>query len=290
MKPNKDIIKILADILDVNMKDKDANDKLIKKLKTADVPNELKQSAMSLLSPTIKEGNMNFKEFRKKLLEHGSTATMTSSDATKPTDNNRQLTSKVGYEEGKFADTNMDIEDGMEELSDDEIEQLSGNVNDLEDLVDLGGVDSDELHMINGSGDSIADVVDDKDEEQGESSGKMIKTKQMGESAQLDEVLTALDRIKRRQVFARSEAKRQRGMKMAFHTQASPERIHERARRTAVNLFKMKLAKKPLDQLTLPEKQRIEKIVAKKGATIAKLTLKLLPKVKAIQSKRLHPR
>lgn len=297
MKQNKDVIRILADIFGVDLKDKDADAKILKKLKTANVPAELKQSAMNILMPTTSESVMNFKDFRKKLMEHGSVSMSTSSDVTKPVDNDRNPKHKGGDETGKFADVNMDIEDGMEHMSDEEIDAMLGDVNDLEDLVDLGGVDSDELHVVSDAGDSVADVVDDDDDEAGESAGKLKKSKQdplEGELSAVDEAwkgLTVADRIKRRQVFARSAAKRQHGMKLALHTMPSPQRIEERARRTAVGLLKRKLSNGKSDsELTIPEKQRMEKIIAKKGPLLAKMAAKLTSKVKQIAISRFKHR
>jgi hypothetical protein len=53
-----------------------------------------------------------------------------------------------------------------------------------------------------------------------------------------------------------------------------------------VNLLKKRIARKPLDKLTLGEKERIEKIISKKKVLVNRLAMRLVSRVKKIETDR----
>ena len=63
--------------------------------------------------------------------------------------------------------------------------------------------------------------------------------------------------------------------------------INSRARRLAISTIKKRLAKKPLDKLTVGEKERIERIIQKRKKVIDRLALRMAPKVRKIETDRL---
>ena len=157
-----------------------------------------------------------------------------------------------------------------DDISDDELDDMVDKLSD-EDI--LSTYDDDELHIVDDEGTHVAHVKD---------------LDGMNESY-LTEVLSRMERIKAAIRFKQSQGKRMRKMKIALHTRSSPQRINHRARNAAINALKAKLARKPLSQLTVQEKERIERIVAKKKKLIDKTAMKLVPKIRKIENARLHP-
>ena len=51
--------------------------------------------------------------------------------------------------------------------------------------------------------------------------------------------------------------------------------------------MKQRIAKRPLDKLSVSDKERIEKMMAKRKVAINRLAMKLVPKVRKVESDRL---
>ena len=88
--------------------------------------------------------------------------------------------------------------------------------------------------------------------------------------------------------FAQSKAKRERKIKIALKTPSSMSTLNGRARKLAVKIIKQRLARKPLNKLSVSEKERIEKVVQKRKKLINRLAMKLVSRVKKIEQTRLH--
>jgi hypothetical protein len=101
------------------------------------------------------------------------------------------------------------------------------------------------------------------------------------------EVLSRAERLRAKLRFARSEAKRERKTQIALKTRSSTTTLNKRARRLAINLMKKRLAKKPLDTLSVSEKERLESIIAKRKNIVDRIAMRLVPRVKKIESDRL---
>lgn len=173
---------------------------------------------------------------------------------------------KVKYHLGEEKDDENEEDDDNDDMEDSDIDQMIAGMSD-DDY--LEAYDDDELHMV--------------DSDTGEHVG-CIKEEL------INEVLSRAERIKAKVRFARSESKRERKIQIALRTHSSNTVINKRARRLAVNLMKQKLARKPLNKLTVGEKERIERIIAKRKATINRIAMKLAPKVKKIETDRLTHR
>jgi hypothetical protein len=174
---------------------------------------------------------------------------------------------KVKYRLGEEKDDeNEEEDDDDDDMEDSDIDQMIAGMSD-DDY--LEAYDDDELHMV--------------DSDTGEHVG-CIKEEL------INEVLSRAERIKAKVRFARSESKRERKIQIALRTHSSNTVINKRARRLAVNLMKQKLARKPLNKLTVGEKERIERIIEKRKATINRIAMKLAPKVKKIETDRLTHR
>ena len=103
----------------------------------------------------------------------------------------------------------------------------------------------------------------------------------------LSETMSKAERIRAKIRFARTEAKRKRKTEIALKTHSSTSTINKRARRLAISILKRRLAKKPLDRLSVSEKERIENILSKRKSLIDRTAIKMIPKVKKIESERL---
>lgn len=170
---------------------------------------------------------------------------------------------KVKYRLGEEKDDNEDDDNDDIDMSDDDINDMIDGMSD-DDYYEA--YDDDELHMIDAdTGDHIGCIKEEL----------------------INEVLSRAERIKAKVRFARSESKRERRIQIALRTRSSNTVINKRARRLAVNLMKQKLARKPLNKLTVGEKERIERIIASRKGTINRIAMKLAPKIKKIETDRL---
>jgi nicotinamide mononucleotide adenylyltransferase len=173
-------------------------------------------------------------------------------------DSHRRM--KVRYALGEDSEREELEDEGM---SDEEIDDMIGNLND-DDYLDA--YDDEELSIID---DETGEHIDDLKEEA------------------LMEVLSRAERIKSKIRFARSEAKRERKTRIALKTRSTSKTINTRARRMAVKMMKQRIAKKPLNSLSVAEKERVERIVEKRKAAIGRIAMKMAPKVRKIENDRL---
>lgn len=166
---------------------------------------------------------------------------------------------KVKYKLGEEAQS----EEEDEELSDEEIDKMVNGVSD-DDV--LEGYDDEEF-----------DIIDD---ETGE------KISDLKEEVIL-EVLSRAERIKAKVRFARTQTKRERKTRIALKTRSTPKVINKRARRLAVNMMKQRIAKRPLNTLTVAEKERVERIVHARKKVIDRIAMKMVGRVRKTENDRL---
>jgi nicotinamide mononucleotide adenylyltransferase len=153
-----------------------------------------------------------------------------------------------------------------------------------EDESELEDKDIDD--MINGmSEDDYLEVYDDEelsiiDDETGEHIAELKEDVIM-------EVLSRAERIRAKIRFSRTQAKRERRTRIALKTHSNTATLNNRARRLAINMMKKRLAKKPLDKLSVGEKERIEATMAKRKKIIDRIAMRLVPRVKKTENDRL---
>jgi hypothetical protein len=157
-----------------------------------------------------------------------------------------------------------DEEDG-EDLSDEELEKLANDLSD-DDMIEHG-YDDDELHVV--------------DEETGE---EIIDE----EVDALHEVLSRVERMRAKVRMARTKAKRQRNARIALKRRSTTPVVANRARRLAIKALKMKFARKPLNKLSVAEKERLELRISKLKPIITRLATKIMPKVRQLEKNRLE--
>ena len=179
------------------------------------------------------------------------------------------LNTEISEEQRQQVEDLIDLYEELEarqddEMSEDDIDSIIKSISD-DDILDT--YDDDELK-----------VVDDE-------TGETIE-----ESAELLEVLSRAERMKARVRFAKTKVKREIKAKIALRRRSNNKTFANRARRAAINAMKVKIAKKPLSQLSVAEKERVERLVAKRKKAIDRIALKLTPRVKQIERDRLTHR
>jgi hypothetical protein len=157
--------------------------------------------------------------------------------------------------------------DESEEMSDEDMDAMINNTQDHEFL---DAYEDDELHIIDlDTGETIEDDPEHVKEET------------------LMEVLSRFERMRAKMRFAKTKSKRERRMAMVLKTRSSTQTLNKRARHMAVILMKKRIAKKPLSQLSIGEKERLEKIIQKRKDVIGRLAMKLTPRMRKIEQNRL---
>jgi nicotinic acid mononucleotide adenylyltransferase len=155
--------------------------------------------------------------------------------------------------EGEEDDEDFDEDELVNSLSDDDIIEH--------------GYDDDEIH-----------VVDDE-------TGEPIKEEFNLDS--INEVLSRIERMRAKVRLAKTSAKRERAAAIALKRRSTTPVLVKRARRLAVKTLEMRLAKKPLAKLSIGEKERIEARIARMGPVITRIAVKMLPRVRKVESERL---
>ena len=159
------------------------------------------------------------------------------------------------------------FEDHEEEMSDADMDAMINNTQDHEFL---DAYEDDELHIIDlDTGESVEDDVEHVKEEA------------------LMEVLSRFERLRAKMRFAKTKSKRERRMAIALKSRSSTQTLNKRARHMAVILMKKRIARKPLSQLSIGEKERLDKIIQKRKVMIGRLAMKLTPRMRKIEQNRL---
>jgi hypothetical protein len=161
-------------------------------------------------------------------------------------------------------DNDEDTKDFNLDFSEKDIEDIVNSVNTEDDIIE--SYEDSELAIID---EDTAEHIDNIEKET------------------INEVLSRAERIKAKARFAKTAAKRERKTKIALKTRSSSSTINARARRLAIELMKKRIAKKPLSQLSISEKERLEKIIAGRKTLLNRLAMKLVPKVRSIENNRL---
>lgn len=88
--------------------------------------------------------------------------------------------------------------------------------------------------------------------------------------------------------FKKSEHNRETAEKKALSHKADEATIAHRAHKMAIMLLKKKLAKKPLDKLSVQEKEHLEDLIKKKANIVNKIAAKLKQKILKLERNRLE--
>jgi len=158
-----------------------------------------------------------------------------------------------------------------EELSDEELDKMAAEINDIDDVIDM--YDEDELAIVDAD---TGEEIPDTDEEN-----------QFNEQS-IMEVLSRVERMRAKMRIKRTSAKRQRATKIALRTYSGSEKINKRARRLAIKLMKTRLLRgRDPTKVSVGEKERIERTIEKRKVVIGRLAMRLAPRVRKIEKARM---
>jgi phosphopantetheine adenylyltransferase len=150
------------------------------------------------------------------------------------------------------------------EIDDSDFDDDINSITEAEHIIHL--YDEDEFAFVDEEGNEVSDDNDDE---------------------QLDEALSRMERIKRGIRFARTKSKRERRRSIALKRRSTQPVINRRARKHAILMLKKRLARKPLDKLSVQEKERIERMVQQRKKLIDRLAVRMAPKIRKIETQRL---
>lgn len=154
-----------------------------------------------------------------------------------------------------------------EDLTDQEIDEMINSVTD-EEIEDL--YEEDELVL----------VYDDDGEE----------IPPLEEEAKYDlmEVLSRTERMKGKMRLRKTAAKRGRSTKIALKRFSNPATINKRARRLAIKLMKKRMLRgRDPSKVSVGEKERIEKTMAKRKDIISRVAQRLVSRVRKVEKSRM---
>ncbi len=104
---------------------------------------------------------------------------------------------------------------------------------------------------------------------------------------EINEVLSRAQRMKSKLRMRKNKSKMKNKLRIALKKHSNSAGLAKRARRLAIKAMKKKLAKKPLNTLSVSEKERIEKIISRKKRIIDRMALRMVPRVRKIEKDRL---
>lgn len=167
-------------------------------------------------------------------------------------------------------------------------EELKSTIKDISKLMESEDEipDSELDDIVNSITDE--DILDEYDEDEleiiDEETGEIIESDLPEE---LNEILSRQERVKARIRFARTKSKRANKARIALKRTSDRATLNRRARRLAIRALKAKFAKKKLGDMSLSDKERVEKLLKSKKSLVNRLALKLVPRVKKLEKERL---
>jgi hypothetical protein len=109
------------------------------------------------------------------------------------------------------------------------------------------------------------------------------------DGAVLDEALTAAQRMKKRLDFLKTKSRREIAARVARHRVSTPARMKKRAVVGARSMIMQRLLRgRDKSKLSAAEKDRIEAIVRRSRPAIARISNRLLPKLRKLEQERLR--
>ena len=178
-----------------------------------------------------------------------------------------------------FEDNEFDAENGIEFKSiDDFIDNLS--VVDYLDIYDDGELDFSEFDDV------------DPSEIETDDTAELKKCEDIIASSinatELTEALSRMARLKLKVAMLRNKAKIAMKRKIALLRHSTMDVLKKRAHKLALKMLKQKIAHKPVADMSMADKERVEKTLKTKKSLLARLTMKLIPTVREKEKERLN--
>ena len=158
----------------------------------------------------------------------------------------------------------------LDDISDKDIDQM---IDKLADDDYLEAYEEDELSLV--------------DDETGEEIEKHPDEDKLSEES-LMEVLSRTERMKAKFRLRRTASKRARSTKIALKRYSTTETINKRARRLAIMLMKKRMLRgRNPSQVSIGEKERIERAIEKRKPIINRIASKLVSRVRKVEKARM---
>jgi hypothetical protein len=161
----------------------------------------------------------------------------------------------------------------FEEMTDEEIDAIVNSMTD-EDILEHG-YDDEELAVVDADTGEEIEIDDENNLDPVKESNLM-------------EVLSRIERIKAKARFKRTEAKRERRLQIALRKTSDTKTINNRARRMAIKTIKQRLAKKPLNKLSVAEKERLEQRIQRMKPVLNRIAMRMAPRVRRLERDRIR--
>jgi len=177
----------------------------------------------------------------------------------------------------------------MTEEEEKESEEEDFEDDDFED--EITGMSEPE-HIIDAYEDDEIAIVDDETGEELDTDGYEDDDKE--EEAKLKEgkivilEISRMERIRRKQRFARTKSKREVRAQIALRKTSNQATISKRARRLATSMIKRRMLRKDPNKATLPEKERVERFLQTRKALVDRLARRVAPRIRQIEKSRLQ--
>lgn len=169
-----------------------------------------------------------------------------------------------------FKEEADDEEKVLDDISDKDIDQM---IDKLADDDYLEAYEENELALV--------------DDETGEEIEKHPDEDKISEES-LMEVLSRTERIKAKFRLRRTASKRKRSTKIALKRYSSTEVVNKRARRLAIMLMKKRMLRgRNPSQVSVGEKERIERAIEKRKPIINRIASKLVSRVRKVEKARM---
>lgn len=167
--------------------------------------------------------------------------------------------------------------DEFEELEDSEFDDELSNMSEPEHVLDA--YDDEELAIVDDeSGEELdTDGYEDEEEETKLKEGKIVILE-----------ISRMERIRRKQRFARTKSKREVRAKIALRRSSNTATITKRSRRLATSMIKKRLLRKDPNKATLAEKERVEAFLSKRKALVDRLARRVAPRLRQVEKARLQ--
>lgn len=191
----------------------------------------------------------------------------------------------VDYSEeydGEWDDTESDFENG---IAYDDIETFIDTL-PVTDYLDI--YDPAELEPVIDGDQWEKDDEDEEDDEELEECSRTIS-----ESFNPHEIMEALSRqarIKLRNAMRRNKAKIAVKRRMALKRRSTADVLKRRAHKLAIKMLKKKFAHKAIADMSMADKERVEKLLQAKKSLVDRLTIKMIPVVRKIEQQRFAPK
>ena len=176
-----------------------------------------------------------------------------------------------------FEDNEFDVENGIEFKSiDDFMDNLS--VADYLDIYDDDELDFSEFDDVDPSEIETVDATELKECED-------IIASSLN-ATELTEALSRMARLKLKIAMLRNKAKIAMKRKIALLRHSTMDVLKKRAHKLALKFLKQKIAHKPVADMSMADKERVEKTLKTKKSLLDRLTTKMIPVVKKIEQLR----